>query len=258
MTPKLSDRINNYIAHSNFKLINKLPVIINVNGRSFSKTTALLDKPYSLPFMEALTATASHLIQEIDGVVFAYIFNDEIILLTRNDQNPDTTAWCDNNVQRIVSSVASISSLYFNNYAASINLDIAEAIFTTTTFVVPNMTEATNTLICKQQQNLQSSVQLACFYNLLKKGMNKNVIKEMTSGLDREEKINLLEQECKVNFNEYPTGFKHGVACYKKSYITEYEGQEIIKYKWYLDVELPIFSSHKEFLQDILKTKDQI
>ena len=59
MTVKLVDRINTYISNTNYRLLNKVPVIISVNGRSFSKITTLLDKPYSNKFAEALTATAS-------------------------------------------------------------------------------------------------------------------------------------------------------------------------------------------------------
>lgn len=252
MSTKLIDRINGYISTSNYKLLNKLPVIITVNGRSFSKTTSLLEKPYCSQFMEALCATASRLIQEIDGVVFAYCFSDEIVIIARNDQNNDTISWCDNIIQKIVSIVSAISTLYFNNYASSINLNIGEAIFQTNAFMVPNITEAINTLIFKQQHNLQESVQQACFYEFLKKGMNKNEIKEMTNGVSREEKINLLQQECKVSFNNYPSAFRYGVACYKKPQIIEYEGQEIIKNKWFLDVDLPLFTKNS-FLQDILK-----
>ncbi len=255
MTIKLVDRINAYIANTNYRLLNKVPVIINVNGRAFSKITTLLDKPYSNKFAEALTATASRLIQEIEGATFAYIFNDEIVIVSRNDQHSDTQPWLNNEIQKISSIVSAISSQYFNNYSASINLDIAEAIFTTQVFAVPNMTEVINTLICKQQQNLQNSVQSACEYGLLKKGFDKSAIEEMTSNISREEKISLLEQKCHIHFNDYPMAFRYGVACYKKPQIIEYEGQEIVKNKWHLDVSLPLFASNQEFLKDILKEK---
>jgi tRNA(His) 5'-end guanylyltransferase len=252
MSLKLTDRIASYATLAQHKLLPKLPVIIVINGRSFSKTTALLDKPYCPRFMEALCATASRLIQDIDGALFAYIFNDEIVIVSRNDQNNDTIPWCDNDIQKIASVVSGIGSLYFNNYAASIDLNVSEAIFTTNVFVVPNITEAINTIIAKQQQNLQNSAQLACFYQLLESGLNKNDIKEMTAGMSREEKIALLLQECKIIFNDYPAAFRYGVACYKKPHIVEYEGKEIIKHKWYLDVDLPLFSQ-RTLLQDIFK-----
>ena len=254
MSIKLTDRITSYAALSNYKLLAKLPVIITINGRSFSKTTSLLDKPYSAKFMEALCATATRLIQDIDGSIFAYIFNDEIVIVVRNDQHLDTMPWCDNDIQKIGSTVASIATLFFNNYAASIELDLTDATFATNIFVVPNVTEAINVIIAKQQQNSQSSVQMACTYELLKKGHNKNDIKEIING-SNVDKIDFLMQECGVAFNDYPSAYRRGVACYKTPQVIKYEGQEIIKHKWHLDVNLPIFAGG-HMLQDILKKEN--
>lgn len=252
---KLVDRINSYIDHTDYHLLPKLPVMIVLNGRSFNKISAFVEKPYSSKLMEALTATASRLIQEIEGIIFIYIFNDEIVILTRNDQTNETQPWYNNNIQKIVSTVSAIATLYFNNYSASINLDIAEATFSTHIFTTPNISEALNTFICKQQENLQLSVQMACFHELIKKGYKKTDIEEMTDNITREEKIELLLEKCQVDFNKYSEAFRYGVACYKKPQIIKYEDQEIVKSKWFLDMYLPIFALNQDFLRDIIKEK---
>ena len=40
---------------------------------------------------------------DIEGAIFAYHHNDEIVIIVRNDQNSDTLPWCSNRVQKICS-----------------------------------------------------------------------------------------------------------------------------------------------------------
>lgn len=256
MAIKLIDRINNYASISQYKLLPKLPVIIVVNGRSFTKATALLDKPYSSQLMETMCSTLTYLLQEIDGAVFGYVFNDEIVIIARNDQQLTSEPWLHNDIQKLVSTTAAMATLHFNTYATSIELNIPDAILTAQAFVVPNITEAINTIIAKQQQNFQTSIHFACFYELLKKNLNKEQIKEMIGNSNIDEKTNLLEQECGVIYNDYPVAFRHGVACYKTPQIVKFGDQEIVKNKWKLDVNLPVFTK-TTLLQDILKETNE-
>lgn len=176
---KLKDRINSYQEASDYKLLGRLPLIICVNGRGFSKTTELLDKPYCPKFAECILSTTLRLCSEIEGAFFAYQFNDEIVIVTRNDQGPETTPWYDNRVQKINSIVSSIASVHFNNCANTVGLNlVGEPFFTAQIFAVPNIAEAINSIIYKQQNNFYISIQSACVYELLKK-YDKNMIKEM-------------------------------------------------------------------------------
>lgn len=255
---KLKDRISGYEEAAQFKLLNRVPLIITINGRSFSKVTSLLEKPFSKEFAQCMYSCLIRLIQEIDGAVFGYSFNDEIVIVVRNDQNLETAAWYDNQIQKIVSITSSLVTLYFNNYANSIDMNVhGEAAFTAQVFAVPNETEAINVMISKQQQAFQTAVQSACLYELIKK-FNKNDIKEMLSGTSYDEKINLLSQECGINFNDYPLAFRRGVACYRSPQVVQYNGTESIKNKWVLDAEIPIFTREHSFLSQIFHTGNDI
>ena len=244
---KLKDRIETYQNISDYKLLGRVPVIISVNGRSFDKTTSLIDKPFCQKFSDIMANITLKLCSEIEGTIFSYQFNDEIVLITRNDQNVDTLPWYDNRIQKICSVASSVATFHFNSLADNLDL-IGEGMFTTQVFVVPNLAEAINTIIYKQQQNFHLSVQMACFYELIKK-YNKNSIKEMISGLSMDEKIDLLGQECGVDFNTYPIGFRRGLAAYK---IPKVVG-EIMKNKWFINDELPIFTKDPSFLSNIMK-----
>lgn len=254
----LKNRISGYEEASNYKLLARLPIILTINGRSFSKITSLLEKPFFTPFTQCMYSTLVKLLHEIDGAIFGYSFNDEIVIVLRNDQQLETDPWYDNEIQKIVSVVSSLATLQFNNVANSIDLNlIGEPVFLVNAFVVPNVVEAINVMVSKQQQAFQTSVQQACFYELIKK-YNKNDIKDMLMDLSHDEKINLLKQECNIDFNEYSTAFKRGVACYRAATMVEYNGSEMIKQKWALDVDIPIFTREHSFLGHIFNTGNDI
>lgn len=234
---------------SNYRLLTRVPIVICINGRSFYKVTSLLDKPYSANLAESLLSTTVRLCMEVEGALFAYQHNDEIVLISRNDQTQETSPWYDNRLQKICSITSSIATQHFNNFAASTGLNImGDAFFTSQVFVVPNITEAINTIVSKQQQNFHSSIQLACFYELLKK-YDKNTIKEMLYDLSIDEKIDLLRQECGIDFNEYAPSFRRGAACYKVPKVVG----DAVKNKWVVNTDLPIFTKDQSFLSNIFK-----
>lgn len=249
MSNKLKDRVESYQAATDYKLLNRVPLIICVNGRGFSKITQLLDKPYCPKFTECMVSTMLRLCTDVEGALFGYQHNDEIVIVTRNDQSNDTNPWYDNKIQKICSVTSSIATMHFNDYAKSAELNVTgEPVFTSQVFVVPTIAEAVNTVIYKQQQNFHTSIQFACLYELIKK-YDKNNIREMMSGLNIDEKVDLLAQETEVDFNKYPLPFRRGVAAYKVPIVSG----ESMRNKWYLNTEPPIFTKDQSFLSNIFK-----
>ncbi len=139
---KLKQRLDSYQSLSDYKLLSKVPIIATINGRSFYKATSLIDKPFCPKFSESMFSTMTKLCSEVEGVLFAYQHNDEIVLVIRNDQTTDTTPWYDNKVQKIVSVISSLASLHFNKCVSALELNVlGDVIFTTEVFVVPNIME---------------------------------------------------------------------------------------------------------------------
>lgn len=249
MSVKLKDRIESYQSATDYKLLNRVPIIIVVNGRGFSKVTQLLDKPYCSKFAECMFSTMLRLSTDIEGALFSYQHNDEIVIVARNDQNADTSPWYDNKVQKICSVTSAIATMHFNDCAEAVDLNmVGDPVFTSQVFAVPSIGEAVNTIIYKQQQNFHNSIQFACLYELINK-YDKHVIKEMLSGLNIDEKVDLLAQESKVDFNNYPSAFRRGSAAYKVPKVVG----DTMKNKWFLNVEPPIFTKDQSFLSNIFK-----
>jgi tRNA(His) 5'-end guanylyltransferase len=246
---KLKDRIDDYQSAYDYKITNRLPLIICVNGRGFAKVTQLLDKPYCPKFAECMLSTTLRLCTDIEGALFAYQHNDEIVVVARNDQSIETNAWYDNKLQKICSVTSAIATMHFNECATTLQLNMTgDPIFTSQVFAVPSIGEATNTMIYKQQQNSHTSIQSACLYNLLAK-YDKNSIREMLTGLNIDEKIDLLAQECNIKYTDYPLAFRRGTAAYKVPKVIN----GIMKNKWFLDNELPIFTKDQSFLTNLFK-----
>ena len=242
--------MQSYQDAADHKLLARLPLIICVNGRSFAKSTELLDKPYCAKFTECMLSVTLKLCTEVEGAIFAYHFNDEIVIVATNDQTKNTAPWYDNRIQKISSVTSSIATQHFNKCAEAVSLDIVgDPVFTSQVFAVPNVSEAANVMIYKQQANFHTSIQFACFYELLKK-YDKHTIKEMTSGLTIDEKIDLLHQECGTNFNDYPLSFRRGAGCYK---IPKVGADGTMKNKWFINTNLPIFTKDESFVSNIFK-----
>lgn len=249
------DKLYNYEDLHNYKMMPKLPVIIHINGRSFSKITSLLEKPYSEKFANCLASSALQLCLEIEGAILAYQYNDEIIIVARNDQSNDSVPWYDNKVQKIASACASITTMHFNNLATENNLNlVGDAVFTANTYTVPSIVEAIQLIAAKQQYNMHVAVQNACTYELLKK-YDKSIMSQMLTGLDTEEKINLLASECGVQFYKYNSAFIKGIACYRSPKIVN---NNIIKNKWIINSDLPFFIKDQSLLINLFKMGSDI
>jgi len=244
---KLKDRILSYEESSSYKILPKLPLIISVNGRNFSSITNLLDKPFDTGMYDCLASTMKRLCVEIEGAVFGYLYNDNIIIISRNDQNIATTPWYNNNIQKLTSVISSISTFHFNKCADHIGLQTSgDPLFYTKVFPVPSVIEAINTIIYYQQLNFTISIHFSCYYELIKK-YNKSQIKNMLVNLSQTERIELLKKECNVDFKDYSSSFRRGSACFK-----DYSGDQNEKSNWIIVNDLPIFTQEQSFLKDIL------
>ncbi len=252
----LKERINDYREVSSSKLMRKLPIVINLNGRSFRRITQGIEKPYSTDFSNVMCATAIKLCHEISGAVFAYIFNDDITIVARNDQSVETQAWFQNDIQKIVSVSASIATLEFANAAKSFDLILnGEATFTSNVYTVPSTMEAINVLILKQQLCQQTSLNFSAFYELSHRYGDDAI--DILQNRSPEEKEELLAQ-CGQHYTTFPLPFRRGIACYRSPTLISSRDGDTFRNKWTLNTELPIFSKDSKFLENILRSGSDI
>jgi tRNA(His) 5'-end guanylyltransferase len=111
MAQSLQHRQLAYENSYNQTIISRIPVIIKIDGRSFTRVTKNIPKPFCQKTMLLFNSTMVSLAKQIDGVMFGYQYSDKIILVLRNDRSPDETPWFGNHIQKMSSSAASISTV---------------------------------------------------------------------------------------------------------------------------------------------------
>lgn len=252
----LKDRVNSYQECYSQKIMPRLPVVISLVGRSFDRVTSKLTKPYALDLTNVMCATAIKLCHEVEGTVFAYVFYDDITLVVRNDQTNDTKPWFQNDIQSIVSVSASIATLEFNNAARSTELPLlGDATFVSSVFAVPNLGEAANVIVCKQQLAQHRALTGAVMHKLTEKFGDDAI--DILQNRSADEKEELL-REYGSDFSSYPQPYRRGIACYRAPVAVNSKDGQIFKKKWILNNELPFFAKDQSFLTNIFKIGSDI
>jgi len=158
----LGDRMKWYeSATTCHKFMPYLPVIVRLDGKSFHTYTKSFDRPFDATFAIAMKMTASYLAHETQAVI-AYTQSDEITLVLYSD-NIESPIYFDGKHHKIISSLSSMATAYFNNCMGDYNVDKgrpAFGIFDCRAFQVPTKTEAVNALIWRGNDALKNSVQM--------------------------------------------------------------------------------------------------
>lgn len=110
----LGDRMKgNYESVTKTKLVKRMPVAIRIDGKAFHTFTRGFNKPYDLVLSKAMELTTQKLCENIQGCVFGYTQSDEITLILVDYKTLDTSAWFDNEVQKMCSISASMATMWF-------------------------------------------------------------------------------------------------------------------------------------------------
>lgn len=221
------------------RLVRRMPVAIRIDGKAFHTFTRGFQKPFDEVLGNAMVRTMEYLCKNIQGCVFGYTQSDEITLLLIDYQTLDTCAWFDYEVQKMCSISASMATMAFNKYFFEEARDwynkqlpstlqceqnivkqwrvykiAAEkgAMFDARCFNIPKE-EACNLVYWRQLDATRNSIQMvgqANFSHNELQGKSCNIIQDM-----------LLTQRG-INWNNYPTRWKRGVA-WKKNIGIDYE-----------------------------------
>lgn len=259
MSAELGARMKDYEKVQRNYLTKKVPVIVRLDGKAFHTFTKGLAKPFDNILMEAMWEATKELCKKIEGCKIGYTQSDEISLLLTDYEKITTCAWFDYNVQKIVSTSASIVTLAFNVAFNNIyqryskeglisedmqkvyekKLFIAE--FDSRAFNLPKE-EVVNYFIWRQQDATKNSIQMvgrAHFSHRELQNKNGNDIQEM------------LFSQKGINFNDLPVPQKRGVCVEKMSYTLDNE-ERTVRHKWEVDKEIPIFTKDREHIHRFL------
>lgn len=252
----LGDRMKKYERAYDIYMPSRLPVIIRIDGKNFSKWTKKCK--FRKPFDETLSYQMSHAmkdtVENIEGCMFAFTQSDEASFILRNDQSLETTPWFGNRIQKIISVVSSMFTAHFNKYAPSRGFPIAY--FDARVFIVPDLTEVINYLIFRQNDAVKNSISAACYHEVANK-VGKKTARKLMHGLNRNKQQELLFQETGINWNNYLTKFKHGIGarCITREF--EIGDNTYTRSNWEIELELPIFTQDRQYLDDVLNAENE-
>jgi len=247
----LGDRMKGYEKTYDSSILNRVPVIIRVDGKGFSKWTKSIKatKPFDPMLGAAMSEAMRETASNIEGCLFAYTQSDEMTFVLRNDQSLESTPWFGNRVQKICSVVSSMVT-------ANFHMSGPPAYFDARVFAVPDINEAINCLIWRQNDAVKNSISCATYYEVAKK-VGKKTARKLMHKLNQKQQQELLFNQTGINWNNYPTKFKRGVGCRRVIKILKIDDNICQRSSWEIDDDLPTFAKDRLYLFDILKVEGE-
>lgn len=242
----LGDRMKKYEAIADAILMDRLPVAVRIDGKGFSNLTKGLDldKPFDTGFRDLMTGVMVALCKEVQGCVLGYAQSDEISLIIRNDQSLDSQPYFGNRVQKIASTSAGLASAIFTRDLLKKLMETEKVdygVFDARAYALPDLIEAGNYLVWRQQDCTRNSVSSAAYYGIGKKAGRKTA-RKMMHGLNSKQLQELMFQEAGINWDRYPEQFKRGTVAFRERLEIQTPKGLAIRSKWQTQ-GAPIFTS---------------
>ena len=266
-----------YEAVPKTKLVRRMPVAIRIDGKAFHTFTRGMAKPFDEVLIKSMQETMQYLCKNIQGCVFGYTQSDEITLILVDYKELNTSAWFDNEVQKICSISASMATMAFNRAFVKnvdewgrstfpdwdeggtneeVNADLLKlndvyqrviekgAMFDSRCFNIPKE-EVTNLIYWRQLDATRNSIQMvgqANFSHSELQNKTCNMIQDM------------LHEQKGINWNDYPTVCKRGTAVIKDGSL--YTGSSLEDgwhEGWKIDTEMPILKGeNRAYIDDLV------
>lgn len=250
----LGTRMKEYEYVTRTFLTRRTPVIIRIDGKAFHTFTRGFVKPFDRIMVRTMQDTMKYLCENVEGCVLGYTQSDEITLVLCDYKKLTSQAWFGNNIQKICSIAASMTTMAFNRYfdqnVEEILSDESEhnnelidsyrkalnrgAMFDARVFNIPKE-EVNNCVLWRQQdatRNSIESVAQAHFSHRELHGKSCNQLQE------------LLWQEKRINWNDFPTHLKRGSCCIKENFNVG----STMRSRWVIDYNIPIFSKDPDYI----------
>ena len=229
----IGDRFKDYERVFDYALPRRLPMVIRVDGRAFHSLK--LDKPFDAKFFSRMGCVAAALCKEVSGSVLAYLQSDEISVIVRDDMTHSTMPWVGKRLSKVLSLSAAVATATFNQ-----DSPYGLRQFDSRAFILPDLSEVTNYLIWRQQDAARNSVSMAAHAAFSHKSLH---------GVDSNGMIDRL-REHGTPWENTPTHFKRGATGKSVKVLkpVEFTGETVERREWQIDLEIPIFTQDREFL----------
>ncbi len=216
---QVADRMKSYEKiTANQYLTPNLPVCVRIDGKAFHSWTAGLKRPYDERIQELFDRTTSFLVEQTKPCI-GYTQSDEISLIFYNYGNPESQIFFNGKICKLNSVLASMATAKFNSLVPELLPDKSNnlAFFDCRVWTVPDMNEAVNYLIWREQDATRNSIQSAAqsvYSHRQLHGKNTKQLNEM-----------LFQKG--INWNDYPVRFKRGAYFQRKTIDIPFTSEEL-------------------------------
>lgn len=268
----LGDRMKKFEDITRSYLIQKMPVIIRVDGRAFHSYTKQkwCDFPYSFILINTFHKTVLKVCEKTMNIVLAYHQSDEVSFLLKDYDRRNQQQLFDGNIQKIVSTFASKFTYWFNKFITeelkcsdydTSNLSSAE--FDTRVFNIP-LHDVTNYFIWRQKDWQRNSLtQYASSFFSHKELENKNGLQKVEMIAEIKEKPWIELHNCLTK----GTFFKKVEVDIPLRELSDIEikhlynpespigeiSDYVVRKKWIIDYNSPNIVNDKEYIENIVQ-----
>ena len=255
MAVSLHERMTQYyesVTHSR-TLTRRMPVIIRCDMECGKAFTSKLKKPWDDIFSNAMQNALIEMANKIQGCVLGYTASDEISLLLLDYQELNIDAWFGYNIDKLVSSAASMATIYFyknfvrsallyesglseaekvsdSNYLAVLDDKVQKSpIFDARAFNIPKE-EVANYFLDRQRYTEKNSISMLARHYFSHKEIE---------GKNGSQMQDILMEKYNVNWNDCPIVHKRGVFCEKDSL-------------FHIDYSSPIVSQNRDYIDSLV------
>lgn len=199
------DRMKGYEAVETHRRLNhQCPIYARIDGRSFSRFTKGMERPFDGRMTAAMIGTAKRLVEAVNARI-GYTQSDEISLVWMADGEQSETFF-GGKVQKIASVLASLATAafgielerHFGEEAAGLRAKLPH--FDARVFNLPTKDEAANAILWRAMDARKNAVSMAARAHFSHKSLH---------GANQSEMIARLS-EAGVDFESYPASFRQG------------------------------------------------
>lgn len=217
----LGDRLKAYeLQETGRKLIPGVPVYARIDGRSFSKFTRDMERPFD-PRMQAAMIYALQYVVDKSHATIGYHQSDELSLAWAHTDHTQEM-WFGGKMHKLTSVLASMVTVAFvegilNNFPDWQSYLHRMPHFDCRVFQVPNLDELANCFLWRNLDATKNAISQAAHHYF------SHAELQGKSGAQKQE---MLFQQHGINFNDFPASFKRGTFVRRETVTRSFDPQE--------------------------------
>lgn len=216
---QLADRIKMYEkAETSDKFMPMIPIYARLDGRSFSKFTKNLVRPYDIRLSEIMQEVTKFLVKET-GARIGYTQSDEISLVWLQ-KSLESDVFFSAKKQKMISMLAALATAKFVSLALDAFPEECKRnlpTFDCRVFQVPSKVESVNCFQWRLQDAVRNSIQMAGRSEFSQSQLHLKSTKDI---------LDMLINTKGINWNEYPKFFKEGTFFQRCTYRKDADNEE--------------------------------